>query len=224
MKPKKTGGKKGGGGLRSLIRLPLVFKLPKEDTLRTSDQLDPCVSEMFVLLNREVDLYRHSVAFPEFSIRICQRLRKFNKETKDGRWRSYAKGCIETCERNALIVTKERTKLNEAPKDIRRLEILKSNEQPNMKERLDASIAKERRLEATTQPIISKKAKAKAQMEAKKAMEEAEKEAAVAKKQPKKKKKKDTTVIESDLKNVASLVEKDEVKEGIDWSDEEDEE
>ena len=46
MKPKKTSGKKSGGGggstgLKNSLRLPLVLKLPKEDTLRTSDQLDP---------------------------------------------------------------------------------------------------------------------------------------------------------------------------------------
>lgn len=74
MKPKKK--KMKNGKSPSILRLPLVLKLPKDDTLRTADQLEPCVSEIFVLLNREVDLYRYSVGFPEFSIQICQRLRK----------------------------------------------------------------------------------------------------------------------------------------------------
>jgi len=220
-KPKKVGGRKGTGQ-RNLLRLPLVLKLPKEDTLRTSDQLDPCVSELFVLLNREVDLYKYSVAFPEFSVRICQRLRKFNKETKDGRWRAFSKGCIEACERNAAIATNARTVLTEAPKDLKRLEALKPHDQSTMKERHDAAIAKERRLESTSQPRISKKARVKAAQEAKKAMQEQELQKVEAELKSKTKKvKKKMEVNQADLKNVASLGEMDEVKEGIDWSDDE---
>lgn len=58
------------------IRLPLILKLPKEGTLRTTEQLDAVLKETFLLLNREIDLYRYSPGFPEFTYIILQRLRK----------------------------------------------------------------------------------------------------------------------------------------------------
>jgi nucleolar complex protein 2 len=58
------------------VRLPVILKLPKEDALRTTEQLDACLGETFLLLNREVDLYKFSAGIPEFTVRICQSLRK----------------------------------------------------------------------------------------------------------------------------------------------------
>ena len=58
------------------LRLPLILKLPKEGTLRTLEQLDGVLKETFVLLNREMDLYRYSPGFPEFTFSILQRLRR----------------------------------------------------------------------------------------------------------------------------------------------------
>ena len=84
MKPLRGdgGGKKGkrnkktsAGTIRGL-RLPVILKLPKEGTLRTMEQLDGVLKETFVLLNRELDLYRYSPGFPEFTFSILQRLRK----------------------------------------------------------------------------------------------------------------------------------------------------
>ena len=74
---KNKGGASGGGGgdIRG-VRLPVVFKLPKLDALRSVEQLDACLGELFTLLGREVELYRYSAGLPEFTIRICQRLRK----------------------------------------------------------------------------------------------------------------------------------------------------
>ena len=60
----------------SVQSLALTFRLRKENPLRTMEELEMCVSEVFVLLNREADLYQYSAGFPEFSVRICQRLRK----------------------------------------------------------------------------------------------------------------------------------------------------
>jgi nucleolar complex protein 2 len=72
MKPKKVQGRAGSRGLQ----LSLILKLPKESPLRTHEQLEACISEVFLLLNREVELYRYSAGFPEFTVAICQRLRK----------------------------------------------------------------------------------------------------------------------------------------------------
>jgi nucleolar complex protein 2 len=64
------------------IRLPLILKLPKEGTLRTVEQLDAVLKETFLLLNREIDLYRFSPGFPEFTHVILQRLRKVSQSIR----------------------------------------------------------------------------------------------------------------------------------------------
>jgi nucleolar complex protein 2 len=56
--------------------LVLTFRLKKENPLRTMEEMEMCVSEVFLLLNREVEIYQYSAGFPEFAVRICQRLRK----------------------------------------------------------------------------------------------------------------------------------------------------
>ena len=56
--------------------LALTLRLRADNPLRTMEEMEMCVSEVFVLLNREADLYQYSPGFPEFSVRICQRLRK----------------------------------------------------------------------------------------------------------------------------------------------------
>merc|ERR1712070_843765 len=120
-----------------------------------------CLSEVFVLLNREVDLYRYSAGFPEFSVRITQRLRKFSKQTRNGRWRAYAKGCMELCERYSTKVMNERANgtilADVAPKDVKQLEVLKPHSAPSMGQRFKQSLEKEKRLEAASKPIQSKK-------------------------------------------------------------------
>ena len=146
---------------------------------------------------------------------------KFAKKTKNGKFRAYARGCIELCEKSSRSAMLERTKLTEAPKDIRRLEVLKPNNTPSTGERYDMAIAKERRLEVASQPVVSKAAKAKAQR-AKDAMEAeieaAKAENAVPKKANRKDRKKRVKYDESALLNVEALEEEDEVQEGIDWS------
>lgn len=215
MKPKRVDSR--GKDIRG-IRLPLILKLPKEGALRTTEQLDACLGEIFVLLNREVDLYRYSPGFPEFTVRICQRLRKYSKETKNGKYRAYSRGCIELCEKYSAEATKARSKLNEAPKDIKRLEALKPSNVPSMRERYEASIAKEKRLEQASQPALSDAAKKRARSEAAKQKEERDDDEPKSKKAKKKKQKKEKVEVnQKDLENVDALEEADEVQEGIDW-------
>lgn len=56
--------------------MALTLRLRADNPLRSMEEMEMCLSEVFVLLNREVDLYRYSAGFPEFSVRICQRLKK----------------------------------------------------------------------------------------------------------------------------------------------------
>jgi len=220
LSPKRV--KKRSSDVRG-VRLPLILKLPKEDTLRTAEQLDACLGETFLLLNREVDLYKYSAGIPEFSVRICQRLRKFAKQTKNGKFRAYARGCIELCEKSSRSAIIARTKLEEAPKDIKHLEILRPANTPTMKERYEMAIAKERRLEVASQPELSKAAVSKS----KKAQENMEVKDSGEEKEEKKKeapiKKPRARYDEQALNNTEALEEDDEVQEGINWSDSESE-
>ena len=245
MKPLRgDGGKKGGGkknkGSSSTVRglrLPLILKLPKEGSLRTMEQLDSVLKEVFVLLNREVDMYRYSPGFPEFTFAISQRLRKFNKEISNGRWRAYSKGTLELCEKYSSFAINGRSTLADAPKDVRRLEALKPGNVPSMRERYETAVAKEKRLEAAAQPMMKQKQQqankkdGKADSKRKRKGEDedsdvdsGEEEEEKTKAKPKKKKTKKAAVVnEADLKNVAALKEEDDLQEGIVWSDSESE-
>ena len=206
-KPKKDKTKSVSRG----VQLALIIKLPKENTLRTAEQMEACMSEIFVLLNREIDLYRYSPGFPEFTVLICQHLRKFIKTSKNGRWRAYAKGCIDLSERYADFARTERSKLADAPKDVKRLEALKPSNEPSMSDRYDTAIGKEKRLEEATRPAAKVKP-------AKKQTKEDDDE--VARISPPKKKQK----TEKALSAEDAMAQEDEIEEGVDWSGNEDSE
>lgn len=150
LKPKKM---KSGSSRPIELDLTIRFQV---EALRMHEVLEPTVNELFVLIGREIELYRYSAGFPEFSIRILQRLRQFAKETRSTRWRSFARGCIDTCERYSQATVEGRSKLSEAPKDIQRLECLRPSSQPSMHKRHQEAIEKERKaveaLRSTTKP------------------------------------------------------------------------
>ena len=141
---------------------------------------------------------------------------------------------MELCEKYSTFAITARATLPDAPKDVRRLEALKPTNVPTMRERYESAIAKEKRLEAATQPAMKaskkdndddKNKRKRKDMEANESGEEEENEEEVAaskkKTKPKKKKKKKAVVVnEDDLNNVKALEEEDEVQEGI-WSDSE---
>jgi len=228
MKPQREG--RGGNKSKSAVRglrLPLILKLPKDGTLRTTEQLDSVLKETFVLLNREVDLYRYSPGVPEFTFAISQRLRKFNKEINNGRWRAYSKGTIELCEKYSAFAMNGRSTLPDAPKDVKRLEALKPTGTPSMRERYESAIAKEKRLEAAAQPKMKKSDNTRVGDEKKRKgdknqqqQQEGSGEDADAKSRPSKKRKNKKAVVnQADLKNVDALKEEDDVQVGIEWSD-----
>merc|ERR1712070_802832 len=161
-----------------------------------------CLSEVFVLLNREVDLYRYSAGFPEFSVRITQRLRKFSKQTRNGRWRAYAKGCMELCERYSTKVMNERANgtilADVAPKDVKQLEVLKPHSAPSMGQRFKQSLEKEKRLEAASKPVQSKSKSGASSSSSQKGDPE-EKALKTSKKKNKKKKKRGKSEVDEAL-------------------------
>ncbi|VEU38794.1 unnamed protein product [Pseudo-nitzschia multistriata] len=201
--------------------MALTLRLRADNPLRSMEELEMCLSEVFVLLNREVDLYRYSAGFPEFSVRICQRLRKYSKETRNGRWRAYAKGCIELCERNSTYVMNERangTILTDiAPKDVKQLEVLRPQSAPSMGQRFKQSLEKEKRLEAASKPVQSRKTKENDVAKGTKKNKNKESKNTKTKKKQVRKSEVDDALEHGNT----SLNEEDEVEEGINWSDEE---
>ena len=159
---------------------------------------------------------------------------QFNKDVSNGRWRAYAKGTIELCDKYSALIIQGRSTLVDAPKDIRRLEALKPTNTPSMGKRYEASVAKEKRLEAATQPVMKAKAKTTPNADSQSSKQksgnkrksdevnnesDSEEESKKRKKTKPKAKKKRAVVNEADLKNVEALKEEDEVEEGIVWSD-----
>lgn len=126
----------------------------------------------------------------------------------------------------------------DAPKDVRRLEALKPSNIPTMRERHDAAVSKEKRLEAAANPLVSSsKSKSDDGKDRKKKKQEQiaevdessddekfeDDESEEDEKPPKPvtKKRKLAVVNEADLKNIEALEEDDEIREGVVWSDSE---
>ena len=157
------------------------------------------------------------------------------KETRNSRWRAYAKGCLDVCDRYSKRAMDERAKLQDvAPKDVKQLEVLRPVNTPSMGERYKAMIEKEKRLEAATRPVQkhTEKSKKQLQKEANDSSDEDE-DVVTSSKTKKKKKSKAASMLakkkaaeEAKAKLAATnedevMGEEDEVKEGIDWSDDE---
>ena len=218
VKPKKS----RAGDARGL-QMHLMVRLPKDDCLRTYEQLEAAMTEVFALLQRELELYRYSAGFPEFTIQIVQCLKKFAKETRSPRWKTFARGCLDTCERYSAFATSARCKLREAPRDIQRLECLRQASEPSMLERLNAIVEKERMQWEAVKPALKRKGTGKDDKgsEDEASVNEDEEETKPKKKRAKKAPKQAQKAKLASPEEAANLMaQRDEVKEGIDWSDE----
>ena len=152
---------------------------------------------------------------------------QFSKETRSSRWRAYAKGCLELCDKYSSKAMDERSKLNDvAPKDVKQLEVLKPINTKSMGERYKLSLEKEKRLEAASRPILQKKntIKSKEQDNTDDDNNDSSKKKKRQKnnKKHKKQQKSTSTVAGADMDMSNALDQEDEVEEGINWSDEED--
>jgi hypothetical protein len=215
----------------------MMIKFGKEDPLRTHDQLEASMNELFLLLNREIDLYRYSPGFPEYAIRIIVRLRQLNKEFRNPRWKTYTKACIELCDTYTSFAVQGRSKLQQAPRDVLQLECLKPITEKSMFERYRDSVRKEQ-VSLDTINGVSPKAKhsnkriADTDQSDDEDNDGSEKDDAVisntAKKKKRQKKKASATKPKEDLKEYIMEDKKvmeavDQVQEGINWSDDDDE-
>jgi nucleolar complex protein 2 len=129
--------------LRGGLPMYMLLKLPKDDPLRTHEQLEAGVSQIFILLEREMELYRYTASFPEFRVRIRQRCRDFSRTVRSPRWKAYAKACIDKSDQYANLCTVQRSKLSQAPKDVSLLECLRPSHEPTMRERHQSAMDQE---------------------------------------------------------------------------------
>jgi nucleolar complex protein 2 len=226
MPPKKT--KANAHAPARGLQMSLMLKLGKEDPLRTHDQLEAGINELFVLLNREVELYRYSAGFPEFAMRIMVRLRAFAKVVRNPRWKTYIKACLDVCERYTTYAVQARSKLSEAPRDVKQLECLRPASERSMRERHEESIVKEQKaLEAILGKIDAAPKKSDEEKTNDKDIEDSHNDDTRATKKRRKNKSKATdqpTIPAAELKQQMLrddeiLEVDDEVNEGVDWSD-----
>ena len=214
MKPKKT---KSTGGVVNW-QMSFLIRFPKDDPLRSHEQLEAAMSEFFLLLNREMELYRYSAGFPEYRFRVVQRLRKFSKETRSSRWRAFCRAAMDTCEKYAEAAILARSKLDMAPKDVKKLECLLPVGSPSMLERHSASVEKEAKRLSASLPTSAKQSPSESTDDVAEENEIAE-GATQAKKRRKKAKTKEAKAVPRI--DESALEQDDEVAEGIDWSDDE---
>lgn len=207
-----------------------MIKLGKEDPLRSHEQLEAGINEFFVLLNREIELYRYSAGFPEFAVQIVVRLRQFAKQVRNPRWRTYAKACSDVCGKYSAFAVQARAQLQEAPRDVKLLECLKPVSEKNMRERHEESVVKEQKTLDASRPPAKQAAKDDDASDIKGSdadIGEAETKASKKKKQKKKRDSKKQTLSKEELEKQMMgddeiMEEQDDVKVGVDWSDDED--
>jgi len=193
------------------VQLPLMLKFQKEDTLRTIEQMDACLREVFVLLKREVELYRYSPGFPEYAFWILHRLRKFSTDIQNFKYRAYANECIKLCENYTNFAIKARSLLEIAPRNVKKLEMLKPEGIPVMHKRHDASLVHEKKILFSS--MISVTPNTGSDINNKISIREKKTKKNVVME------KVDDCLSTSDLKASNDIL--DEVKEGIDWWNEE---
>lgn len=211
-----------------IIRLPFLLKLPNtvqnpSPKYMTKEHQQIILQEVFTLLRHDVELYKYSPAFPEYSTPILMHVRKFKQEQKDTRNKNFAKHLLQIVQTNIEFILKARTTLAESPKDVKTLECCKPIEVKNRTLRYKDLIDKEKKefillsSQNTSKPAdnkdITKKDDAAIVNTTKKDNKE--------KKKPVKSKKERKEPILSATDEMEILQEEDTLKAGLDWSDNE---
>jgi hypothetical protein len=107
-----------------------------------------------------------------------------------------------------------------APKDVKQLEVLRPHSAPSMGQRYKQSLEKEKRLEAASKPVQSKRKNSSSGDSSTNSKKENSNGKKASKTSDKKKRRKSEVDEKLEQGNV-SLDQADEVEEGINWSDEE---
>ncbi|KAI9919063.1 hypothetical protein PsorP6_012229 [Peronosclerospora sorghi] len=122
---KISSGKKGGKGGQDAgtteVDLELSVKLSKTamDSKRVHDQI---IVRLFELLQRESDVYKFNVAFPEFAVPLQLTLNKFFHACAVPKWKAQARGISDILKKRAEWIRSKRSGMDLSPKDTTQLD------------------------------------------------------------------------------------------------------
>ncbi|GMF25075.1 unnamed protein product [Phytophthora fragariaefolia] len=170
----KKGGKAGKGSSNSTteVDLELRVKLSKTelDAKRIHDQL---IVRLFELLQRECEVYKFNVAFPELAVPLQLTLNKFMHACAVPKWKAQARGLSDSIKKRAEWIRSKRSGLDLCPKDTAQLDDflraereaavkkLFEKDAADLQEKLDASAEKEKEESAEQAEDGKKKKKSK---------------------------------------------------------------
>lgn len=122
--------------LAALIRIARA-KPKARASLATRPVQAAIVEQVLELVEREVELYRYSIAMPEFAAPICARLRAFAKATRTKRWRALARGTADKAQAAADEAQRRRRASHLDPLAVPELEALLPEGKAPAAERLE---------------------------------------------------------------------------------------
>lgn len=124
------------------LDLDLCVKLAKSN-VESKRVHDLVISKLFELLQRECDVYKFHIGFPEFAVPLILTLKKFVETCKIPKWSSLAKGITESLKKRSEWIRVKRNALDIAPKDIEKLDSFLKDERENAVKKAFASDVEE---------------------------------------------------------------------------------
>ncbi|OQR91247.1 nucleolar complex protein [Achlya hypogyna] len=103
-----------------IVELDLLVKLSKSATENKRVQ-DMVVSKVFELLQRECDVNKYSIAFPEFAVPLSLALAKFASGTNVPQWKNMARGLVANIDKRSEWIRAKRVVADIAPKELEKV-------------------------------------------------------------------------------------------------------
>lgn len=117
------------------LDLDLCVKLAKS-TLENKRAHDYIITRLFELLQRECDVYKFHIGFPEFAVPLQLTLKKFASTCSIPKWKSLARGLSENIQKRSDWIRSKRSGLDVCPKDVEKLDAFLKNERENAVQKL----------------------------------------------------------------------------------------
>ncbi|KAF0682783.1 Aste57867_25082 [Aphanomyces stellatus] len=110
-----------------VVELDLQVKLSKS-ALESRRVQEMVVSKVFDLLQRDCDIHKFSIAFPEYGVPLHLALSKFASSTPVPQWKRLAKGLCQQIETRSEWIRTKRMTSDIAPKDMAQIEAFLESE------------------------------------------------------------------------------------------------
>jgi nucleolar complex protein 2 len=103
---------------------------------------DVIMNKLFELLQRECDVYKYSIGFPEFAVPLMMTLNKFATCTRVPRWKNLAKGLVENMKQKSDWMQSKRSNMDLCPKQIKEIDaFLKEEKQKHLQQLFEKDAA-----------------------------------------------------------------------------------